>query len=78
VAQRKISGKFISPEVVAMESMLLSVYHTCKLNNVAIDGVLEDIIKGDATAALNKLDLDNYRLPNPLPPPLPALVPVSS
>ena len=78
VAQRKISGKFISPDVVAMESMLLSVYHTCKLNGVAIDGVLEDIIKGDATAALNKLGLDGDRLPNPSPPPLPALAPASS
>jgi hypothetical protein len=78
VAQRKISGKFISPEVVAMESMLLSVYHTCKLNNVAIDGVLEDIIEGDAGAALDKLGLDSKHTPDFSPPPLQALAPVYS
>lgn len=84
VAQRKISGKFINPDVVAMEAMLLSVFQTCARNDVAFDRVLPLIIQGNVPAALAELGLggDGSGAPAidrpPVPPVPPLLAPAGA
>ena len=86
VAQRKISGKFINEDVRAAESMLLSVFQTCAMNDVAYENVLPLIIQGNAPAVVSALGLDGEGAvavacdcpPEPSPPPLPTSTVASS
>jgi len=57
VVQRKISGNFISPEVMRIYSMHLSLYRTCKRNKVNYEEVIIPLLKGDTTEVLTLLGL---------------------
>ena len=64
VIQRKISRNFISPEVMRMYSIHMSLYRTCKKNNVNYEEVIIPLLKGDTTEVLRILGL----IPSKLPP----------
>ncbi|MEX2681118.1 MAG: transposase [Candidatus Sigynarchaeota archaeon] len=63
VAQRKASGNFVSPAVMDVHAVLLSLAKTCKLNGVAFEAVLRPLLKGDVNAVFDQLGL---------PPPTPS------
>ncbi|KKM19730.1 hypothetical protein LCGC14_1652640 [marine sediment metagenome] len=65
VVQRKISRNFISPEVMRMYTMHLSLYRTCKRNNVNYEEVIIPLLKGDIPEVLSLLGLLK-----PKPPPI--------
>lgn len=57
VVQRKISRNFISPEVMRIYAMHLSLYRTCKRNKVNYEEVIIPLLKGDTTEVLRLLGL---------------------
>ncbi|GAF78727.1 unnamed protein product, partial [marine sediment metagenome] len=57
VVQRKISGNFISPEVMKIYSNHMSLYRTCKRNNVNFEEVIIPLLKGDTNEVLRLLGL---------------------
>jgi len=64
VIQRKISRNFISPEVMKLYCMHLSLYRTCVRNQVNYEEVILPLLKGDTTEVLELLGLEP-----PEPPP---------
>lgn len=57
VVQRKISGTFISSDVMKTYSRLLSLYRTCKKNDVKFHEVLIPLLKGNSKPILELLGL---------------------
>jgi len=64
VIQRKISRNFISPEVMKLYCMHLSLYRTCVRNQVNYEEVILPLLKGDTAEVLKLLGLGP-----PEPPP---------
>nr|MDO8087801.1 IS66 family transposase [Candidatus Sigynarchaeum springense] len=69
VAQRKVSGSFVSPAVMDVYAVLLSLEKTCKLNGVSFETALPLLLKGDVNAVFKQLGL---------PPPKPLQASLSS
>lgn len=63
VVQRKISGNFISPEVMHMYAKHLSLYRTCKRNKVNYEDVILPFLKGDTDDVLILLGLKPAKPP---------------
>ena len=63
VVQRKISGNFISPEVMKIYSIHMSLYRTCKRNKVNYEEVIIPLLKGDTTEVLRLLGLIKSKPP---------------
>jgi hypothetical protein len=63
VVQRKVSGKFISPEVMNMYAKHLSLYRTCKRNRVNYEDVIIPFLKGDTDNVLILLGLKPVKPP---------------
>lgn len=63
VVQRKISGNFISPEVMKIYSIHMSLYRTCKRNDVNYEEVILPLLKGDTTEVLRLLGLKKGKPP---------------
>ncbi len=63
VVQRKISGNFISPEVMNIYSIHMSLYRTCKRNGVNHEEVILPLLKGDTTEVLILLGLKKRKPP---------------
>jgi hypothetical protein len=57
VVQRKVSGNFISPEVMNIYTIHMSLYRTCKRNGVNYEEVIIPLLKGDTTEVLRLLGL---------------------
>jgi len=57
VVQRKVSGNFISPEVMKIYAIHMSLYQTCKRNGVNYEEVIMPLLKGDTTEVLRLLGL---------------------
>ncbi len=65
VVQRKVSGNFISPEVMKIYAIHMSLYRTCKRNGVNYDEVITPLLKGDTTKVLILLGLKEGKPPPP-------------
>lgn len=65
VIQRKISRNFISPEVMRIYAMHLSLYRTCKRNQVNYEDVIIPLLKGDTPEVLRLLGLLKAKPPPP-------------
>lgn len=63
VVQRKISGTFISPEVMDMYALHLSLYRTCVRNGVNYEEVILPLLKGDTEEVLILLGLKEGKPP---------------
>jgi len=63
VVQRKISGKFINPEVMNMYALHMSLYRTCKKNGVNYEEVILPLLKGDTDEVLILLGLKEGKPP---------------
>lgn len=63
VVQRKISGKFINPEVMNMYALHMSLYRTCKKNGVNYEEVILPLLKGDTDEVLFLLGLKEGKPP---------------
>lgn len=63
VVQRKISRNFISPKVMKIYSIHMSLYRTCKRNNVNYEEVILPLLKGDTTEVLKLLGLKKGKPP---------------
>jgi len=63
VVQRKISGNFISPEVMDMYALHLSLYRTCQRNGVNYEEVILPLLKGDTDEVLILLGLKERKPP---------------
>ncbi len=61
--QRKISGNFISPEVMKIYSIHMSLYRTCKRNDANYEEVILPLLKGDTTEVLILLGLKKRKPP---------------
>jgi hypothetical protein len=57
VVQRKVSGNFISPEVMKIYGIHMSLYRTCKRNDVNYEEVIIPLLKGDTVEVLRLLGL---------------------
>jgi len=57
VVQRKVSGNFISPEVMKIYGIHMSLYRTCKRNDVNYEEVIIPLLKGDTAELLRLLGL---------------------
>ena len=57
VVQRKVSGNFISPEVMNIYAIHMSLYRTCKRNGVNYEEVIIPLLKGDTNEVLRLLGL---------------------
>ncbi len=57
VVQRKVSGNFISPEVMKIYAIHMSLYRTCKRNGVNYEEVILPLLEGDTTKVLGLLGL---------------------
>ena len=57
VIQRKISRNFISPEVMRIYTMHLSLYRTCRRNQVNYESIIIPLLKGDTAEVLRLLGL---------------------
>jgi len=57
VVQRKVSGNFISPEVMKIYAIHMSLYRTCKRNGVNYEEVILPLLEGDTTRVLGLLGL---------------------
>jgi len=57
VVQRKISGNFISPEVMKVYGIHMSLYRTCKRNGVNYEEVIIPLLKGNTAEVLRLLGL---------------------
>jgi len=66
VVQRKVSGNFISPEVMNIYAIHMSLFRTCKRNGVNYEEVIIPLLKGDTTEVLKLLGLKEGE-----PPPTP-------
>lgn len=63
VVQLKISGNFISPEVMRIYSIHMSLYRTCKKNKVNYREVIIPLLKGDTAEVLTLLGLKKSKPP---------------
>jgi hypothetical protein len=63
VVQRKVSQNFISPKVMRIYAMHLSLYRTCKRNNVNYEEVIIPLLKGDTSEVLKLLGLIKEKPP---------------
>ncbi|TXT65660.1 MAG: hypothetical protein BAJALOKI1v1_400009 [Promethearchaeota archaeon] len=63
VVQRKVSGNFISPEVMTIYSIHLSLHRTCKRNGVNYEDVIIPLLKGDTVEVLRLLGLKEVKPP---------------
>ena len=63
VVQRKISRNFISPEVMRIYSIHMSLYRTCKKNKVNYGEVIIPLLKGDTAEVLTLLGLKKSKPP---------------
>ncbi|RLB86921.1 MAG: IS66 family transposase [Deltaproteobacteria bacterium] len=57
VVQRKVSGNFISPEVMKIYGIHMSLFRTCKRNGVNYEEVIIPLLKGDTGEVLRLLGL---------------------
>jgi hypothetical protein len=69
VTQRKVSGNFVSPEVMDVYAVLLSLEKTCKLNDVSYEAVLPLLLKGDVTSVFKQLGIPPPKAPLNVPVP---------
>ena len=65
VVQRKVSGNFISPEVMKIYAIHMSLFRTCKRNGVNYEEVIIPLLKGDTTEVLTLLGLNEGEPPPP-------------
>lgn len=65
VVQRKVSGNFISPEVMKIYAIHMSLYRTCKRNGVNYEEVILPLLKGDTAKVLRLLGLEKGEPPPP-------------
>jgi hypothetical protein len=63
VVQRKVSGNFISPEVMNIYSIHMSLHRTCKRNGVNYEDVIVPLLKGDTTEVLRLLGVKEGKPP---------------
>ena len=63
VVQRKVSGNFISPEVMKIYAIHMSLYRTCKRNGVNYEEVILPLLKGDTAKVLRLLGLEKGEPP---------------
>jgi len=63
VVQRKVSGNFISPEVMKIYTIHMSLYRTCKRNDVNYEEVIIPLLKGDTSEVLRLLGLKEGKPP---------------
>ena len=63
VVQRKISGNFVSPKVMKIYADHLSLYRTCKRNQVNYEAVIVPLLKGDTDEVLSLLGLKHAKPP---------------
>jgi hypothetical protein len=57
VVQRKVSGNFINPEVMKIYGIHMSLFRTCKRNDVNYEEVIIPLLKGDTGEVLRLLGL---------------------
>jgi hypothetical protein len=57
VVQRKISGNFVSPEVMDIYASFMSLHRTCKKNGVNYEAVFSFLLNGDTDSVLHLLGL---------------------
>ncbi len=63
VVQRKVSGNFISPEVMKIYAIHMSLYRTCKRNGVNYEKVIIPLLKGDTPEVLSLLGIEKGEPP---------------